>query len=235
MYSERIASLKPSRQTASSATALAATGIPAIPKAPAESTSQQTGSDLFPNGMAQTWSDCNKPGYNSNNGICHPIGRFVDSSAENSSPPPNPVSRQEPNVQARAPENTPYTQPDTISQAAPQEGNSPIHSRDDSRDAQDQAAYVPASRAPVVNPTSTRSASTPDGEGAAPAQPAQMKNVATRLVREGEHEFAQQNYSVAIANARAALQMTPGDRRAQQLLDNAQQAQQQAMNGISIR
>ena len=61
-----------------------------------------------------------------------------------------------------------------------------------------------------------------------------MQEVAAGLLREGERNFAQQNYSSAIANAKAALQVNPGDAAAKRLLRRAQQAQQQAMNSISI-
>jgi non-specific serine/threonine protein kinase len=61
-----------------------------------------------------------------------------------------------------------------------------------------------------------------------------MQAVAAGLLREGERNFSQQNYSAAIANARAALQVNPGDPAAKRLLRRAQQAQQQAMSSISI-
>ena len=61
-----------------------------------------------------------------------------------------------------------------------------------------------------------------------------MQAVAAGLLREGERNFSQQNYSAAIANARAALQVDPGNPAAKRLLRRAQQAQQQAMSNISI-
>jgi non-specific serine/threonine protein kinase len=61
-----------------------------------------------------------------------------------------------------------------------------------------------------------------------------MQEVAAGLLREGERNYRQQNYSAAIANARAALQVNPGDPAARRLLQRAQQAQQQAMSNISI-
>jgi hypothetical protein len=61
-----------------------------------------------------------------------------------------------------------------------------------------------------------------------------MQEVAAGLLREGERNFSQQNYSAAIANAKAALQVNPGDADARRLLRRAQQAQQKAMNSISI-
>jgi hypothetical protein len=68
-----------------------------------------------------------------------------------------------------------------------------------------------------------------------PAAPAPTSEVALNLVRKGEVAFAQQDYSTAIANAKAALDVQPGLARAKQLLREAQQAQQQAMNSISIQ
>ncbi|WP_240147832.1 hypothetical protein [Luteibacter yeojuensis] len=62
-----------------------------------------------------------------------------------------------------------------------------------------------------------------------------MQDVALSLVRKGESAFSRQDYSTAIANARAALDVNPGLARAKQLLDEAQRAQQQAMNSISIQ
>jgi hypothetical protein len=70
---------------------------------------------------------------------------------------------------------------------------------------------------------------------APPAAPAPMKDVALNLVRKGEAAFSQQDYSTAIANARAALDIDPGLARARQLLNEAQGAQQHAMNSISIQ
>jgi hypothetical protein len=77
---------------------------------------------------------------------------------------------------------------------------------------------VRATRTPVVAPA------------AAP-----MQDVALSLVRKGESAFSRQDYSTAIANARAALEVNPGLARAKQLLDEAQRAQQQAMSSISIQ
>jgi non-specific serine/threonine protein kinase len=62
-----------------------------------------------------------------------------------------------------------------------------------------------------------------------------LQDVALKLTRDGERNFARQNYSAAIANAQAALAVKPGDARAQRLLDQARQAQRQAMNSISIQ
>jgi hypothetical protein len=71
---------------------------------------------------------------------------------------------------------------------------------------------------------------------AAPApSAAPMQDIALNLVRKGEGAFQRQDYSTAMANARAALEVKPGFARAQQLLDEAQHAQQQAMNSISIQ
>ena len=64
---------------------------------------------------------------------------------------------------------------------------------------------------------------------------AQSHDAAFNLVRKGEHDYARQDYSSAIANARAALKAKPGYQRAEQLLKLAQRAQQRAMNSISIQ
>ncbi|WP_266183992.1 hypothetical protein [Dyella humicola] len=63
----------------------------------------------------------------------------------------------------------------------------------------------------------------------------QVQDIALNLVRKGEIAFFRQDYSTAIANAKAALEVKPGLARAQNLLDEAQRAQQQAMNSISIQ
>jgi hypothetical protein len=55
------------------------------------------------------------------------------------------------------------------------------------------------------------------------------------LLRKGEQAYARQNYTSAIASAKAALKRKPGDASATQLLVKAQQAQQKAMNSISIQ
>jgi hypothetical protein len=61
-----------------------------------------------------------------------------------------------------------------------------------------------------------------------------MQEVAARLQRGGESKKTHQNYTAANANAKAALQVNPGDPAAKRLLRRAQQAQQQAMSNISI-
>lgn len=60
-------------------------------------------------------------------------------------------------------------------------------------------------------------------------------DVALSLVRAGERNFAQQQYSAAIANAKAALEVKPGYGKAKQLLYKAQRAQQNAVIGIKMR
>lgn len=62
-----------------------------------------------------------------------------------------------------------------------------------------------------------------------------MNQIATKLVRKGEQAYDKQDYSTAIANAKAALEMNPDDTRASHLLQQAQQAQQNAVNRISIQ
>jgi hypothetical protein len=69
---------------------------------------------------------------------------------------------------------------------------------------------------------------------AAEAARARMQDVAAGLLHDGERNFAQQKYSAAIANAKAALQVNPGDPGAKRLLRRAQQAQQRAMSSITI-
>ena len=79
-------------------------------------------------------------------------------------------------------------------------------------------------------------ASLPPREVRAPARATgpSMQEIALRLVRKGEQAYAQQNYSTAIANAKAALEVKPDDAHASRLLREAQLAQQSAMNSISI-
>jgi len=112
-------------------------------------------------------------------------------------------------------------------------------------DTQEAIAPAPAAvaGAPVAVPVSpppvaTRHAAAhrelmPD---AAPARPLidHSLKVASQLVNRGENAFARQDYSTAIANAKAALDVRPGYVRARRLLDRAEAAQQQAMNNISI-
>jgi hypothetical protein len=93
-------------------------------------------------------------------------------------------------------------------------------------------AATKASAVVVAKPKPPRAA-TPTV--ATSATPAPMKDVALGLVRKGEAAFSQQDYSTAIANARAALDIEPGLARARQLLNEAQGAQQRAMNSISIQ
>ncbi|MEX1828208.1 zinc ribbon domain-containing protein [Luteibacter sp. CQ10] len=73
------------------------------------------------------------------------------------------------------------------------------------------------------------------GDDGTPVKEAPMRDVALNLVREGERAYSRQDYSTAIANARAALGVSPGFDRARKLLDESQRAQQQAMNSISIQ
>jgi Meckel syndrome type 1 protein len=55
-----------------------------------------------------------------------------------------------------------------------------------------------------------------------------MRDIALKLERKGEQAFAQQNYGAAIANAKAALEVKPGDARATTLLHEAEKAQRRA-------
>lgn len=91
----------------------------------------------------------------------------------------------------------------------------------------------PASPPPPIAPAPERVVAKPAPRPKADAAPP-MSDVALNLVRKGEAAFAQQDYSTAIANAKAALEVQPGLGRAKQLLKEAEQAQQQAMNSISI-
>lgn len=59
-------------------------------------------------------------------------------------------------------------------------------------------------------------------------------DVASKLVSKGEAAFNRQDYSTAIANANAALEVHPGYSRAERLLREARTAQRQAMNSITI-
>ncbi|GAB3792457.1 protein kinase [Dyella agri] len=89
-----------------------------------------------------------------------------------------------------------------------------------------------------ANPTGP-AAATLASQPATAARPAaddasRMRKVVAELLREGEQNYGQQKYSAAIANAKAALQIAPGDPGARQLLQRAQQAQQRAMSNITI-
>jgi len=101
---------------------------------------------------------------------------------------------------------------------------------------QPKPAATPAS--PPRPPVAAAAASPPPAAVAArPAADvgaARMRKVVEELLREGEQNYAQQKYSAAIANAKAALQIAPGDPGARQLLQRAQQAQQRAMSNITI-
>jgi len=104
----------------------------------------------------------------------------------------------------------------------------PLPDRGPGATTMEPAAVTQASTPPTTPTTEKHQAA------AAPGASTRMQEVAAGLLREGERNFAQQNYSAAIANAKAALQVNPGDAAAKRLLRRAQQAQQQAMNNISI-
>lgn len=93
----------------------------------------------------------------------------------------------------------------------------------------------PSKKTPVVAVVKPKPPRAAPSAVAPSAVPAPMKDVALNLVRKGEAAFSQQDYSTAIANARAALDIEPGLARARQLLNEAQGAQQHAMNSISIQ
>ena len=101
---------------------------------------------------------------------------------------------------------------------------------------QPKPAATPAS--PPRPPMAAAAASPPPAavvaRPAADAGAARMRKVVEELLREGGQNYAQQKYSAAIANAKAALQIAPGDPGARQLLQRAQQAQQRAMSNITI-
>jgi non-specific serine/threonine protein kinase len=69
---------------------------------------------------------------------------------------------------------------------------------------------------------------------AAEAAKARMQAAVAGILQDGERNFSQQKYSAAIANAKAALQISPDDPAARRLLRRAQRAQQRAMSGITI-
>jgi hypothetical protein len=98
------------------------------------------------------------------------------------------------------------------------------------------AAAQAAAQVPASSPAAQPAAPVPDKPAPPPPDSPsnRMLEVAAGLLREGERNYRQQNYSAAIANAKAALQVNPGDPAAKRLLRRAQQAQQQAMSNISI-
>lgn len=98
------------------------------------------------------------------------------------------------------------------------------------------AAVQPVADGGVGNADSDgRRAATPAPVAKPPTDDGHLRDVALKLTREGERNFAGQNYSAAIANAQAALAVKPGDTKAQRLLDQAKRAQNAAMSSISIQ
>lgn len=81
-------------------------------------------------------------------------------------------------------------------------------------------AQAPA--APVVN------------KPVVPSGPTRTQQIAIKLTDKAEIEFGKQNYTAAIANAKAALELWPEYRRAHVLLGRAERAQQAAMNSIEV-
>ena len=82
--------------------------------------------------------------------------------------------------------------------------------------------------APVLTPAPT--VATP----AKPSGPTHTQLIAMRLTDKAEAEYRRQNFTAAIANCKAALDLWPGYRHARQLLQQSEQAQQAAMNSIKI-
>lgn len=69
---------------------------------------------------------------------------------------------------------------------------------------------------------------------AKPSGPTHTQLIAMRLTDKAEADYRKQNYTAAIANTKAALELWPDYRRARQLLQQSEQAQQAAMNSIEI-
>ncbi len=69
---------------------------------------------------------------------------------------------------------------------------------------------------------------------AKPSGPTHTQLIAMRLTNKAEAEYRRQNFTAAIANCKAALDLWPGYRHAIQLLQQSEQAQQAAMNSIKI-
>jgi Serine/threonine protein kinase len=94
----------------------------------------------------------------------------------------------------------------------------------------------PSASTAVTAAVSPPPAAPPPAAAVRPAadSPSRMQQVVSELLREGEQNYGQQKYSAAIANAKAALQIAPGDPGARRLLQRAQQAQQRAMSDITI-
>lgn len=112
--------------------------------------------------------------------------------------------------------------------------------------ASDAESPSPAQPSPVAAAPETLRPSRPEGRAARwadapkPATTADARDPTEgaplrRLLVLGEQAFSAQNYSAAIANAQAVLAIDPGNGRARSLLDHAKQAQEQAMNSITIQ
>jgi Meckel syndrome type 1 protein len=103
-----------------------------------------------------------------------------------------------------------------------------------------QANSVEAASAPPVSKVATAPVVAPAPALAARAKPAKPSGpthtqlIAMRLTARAEAEYSNQNFTAAIANCKAAVELWPGYRRAHQLLQQSEQAQQAAMNSIKI-
>lgn len=140
-------------------------------------------------------------------------------------PPPTPAPTSEPIVDAPVAVKTEAP----ASVAPPEQSATPVVERPVAREPVPTVVDAPRRVNPSRADKPQRTRSEP------PANDNAMQDVALNLVRKGEGAFSRQDYSTAIANARAALDVSPGMARARKLLDEAQRAQQQAMNSISIQ
>lgn len=140
-------------------------------------------------------------------------------------PTPAPAPTSEPIVDAPVAVKTEAP----ASVAPPEQTATPVVERPAAREPEPTVVDAPRRVNPSRADKPQRTRSEP------PANDNAMQDVALNLVRKGEGAFSRQDYSTAIANARAALDVSPGMARARKLLDEAQRAQQQAMNSISIQ
>ena len=91
---------------------------------------------------------------------------------------------------------------------------------------------APAAVAPIVAPAPAVPLVV--NKPVVPSGPTRTQRIAIKLTDKAEIEFGQQNYTAAIANCKAALELRPRYHHARQLLQQSEQAQQAAMNSIKI-
>lgn len=169
-----------------------------------------------------------------------PVEKTVAAASANAAASPSVLSRPTPPPAVPPAPKLPSLT--ALSNAAPvTTGTAPVEARVSAKKPSRPAVSAPVRAVakltpPVTSPAAAKPPVAPPRSGMARAvrRTGRATQVAEHLVGTGADAFSAQDYTTAIADAKAALAVRPGYRQAESLLRRAETAQQQAMHSISI-